>query len=182
MTDENSLRDERERQLDAIIAAYYRAVEAGECVDQKDFIAKHPTVARELSEFFADLGMLGTAPLKNCEDPALDPTITPKESPQSKATPGSVVRYFGEYEILEELGVGGMGIVYKARQTKLKRIVAIKMIRAGELANSQDVQRFEAEAKAAAKMSHPGIVSVHEVGLHNGQHFYTMNCVDGGRL
>lgn len=56
--EENSLGDERARQLDAIVAAYYRAVEAGECIDQRDFIQKHPEVKKELSEFFLDLGML----------------------------------------------------------------------------------------------------------------------------
>ncbi|MEO8271107.1 MAG: serine/threonine-protein kinase, partial [Aureliella sp.] len=75
-----------------------------------------------------------------------------------------------------------MGVVYKARQVKLKRIVALKMIRSGALANRLDVQRFEVEAKAAAKLSHPGIVSVHEVGIHDGRHFYTMDFVEGGNL
>ena len=92
------------------------------------------------------------------------------------------MRYFGEYEVLEKLGEGGMGVVYKARQKKLKRIVALKMIRSGEMANPSDVQRFEAEAKAAAKLSHPGIVSVHEVGIYDGHHFYTMDYVEGGNL
>ena len=182
MPDSTDGNEELEQQLDAIIAAYYRAIEAGECVDQKDFIAQHPELQKELGEFFADLGMLHAASPQEQKNPALEPTIRSNASPQPKAAPGSVVRYFGEYEILEELGAGGMGVVYKARQTKLKRIVAIKMIRAGELANSQDVQRFEAEAKAAAKLSHPGIVSVHEVGIHNGQHFYTMDYVEGGSL
>lgn len=182
MSVEESPPDEREQQLDTIIAAYYRAVEAGASVDQQDIIAKHPEFQRELNEFFADIGALNAASPRNQQDPALEPTLTLSAAGREKSGRGTVVRYFGEYEILEELGVGGMGVVYKARQSKLKRIVAIKMIRSGELANSQDVQRFEAEARAAAKLSHPGIVSVHEVGIHNGQHFYTMDYVDGGSL
>lgn len=182
MSIENSRPDEREQQLDAIIAAYYRAVEAGECIDQKDFIAKYPEVQTELSEFFADLGMFNAASPQDQLDPALEPTLTSGAAGREESCSGAVVRYFGEYEILEELGAGGMGVVYKARQSKLTRIVAIKMIRSGELANSKDLQRFEAEARAAAKLSHPGIVSVHEVGIHNGQHFYTMDYVDGGSV
>ena len=182
MSVEDSTPDEHEQQLDAIIAAYYRAVEAGANVDQKEFISQHPEFQRELSEFFASLGMFPTSAPESCADPALEPTLTSVVAGRDKSATGFVVRYFGEYEILEELGAGGMGVVYKARQSKLKRIVAIKMIRSGELASSQDVQRFEAEAKAAARLSHPGIVSLHEVGIHHGHHFYTMDYVEGGSL
>ena len=182
MPDSQDNNDQHEHQLDALIAEYYRAEAAGKAPDHNQFIAQHPEFAKELAEFFADVLMLHGPERQNPHDPALEPTITPNTSPRSKAAVGSVVRYFGEYEILEELGAGGMGVVYKARQTKLKRIVALKMIRSGTLANSQDVQRFEAEAKAAAKLTHPGIVSVHEVGIHNGQPFYTMDYVEGGSL
>ncbi len=182
MPDSENSDDQHEQQLDVLIAEYYRAEAAGKAPDHTEFITQHPEFAKELAEFFADVLMLHGPDRSNPHDPALEPTITPNASPRSKAAVGFVVRYFGEYEILEELGAGGMGVVYKARQTKLKRIVALKMIRSGALANSQDVQRFEAEAKAAAKLSHPGIVAVHEVGIHNGQHFYTMDYVEGGSL
>jgi eukaryotic-like serine/threonine-protein kinase len=182
MSVEESPPDEREQRLDAIIAAYYRAVEAGASVDQEVFIAKNPAFHRELREFFANLGMFPSSARESFADPALEPTFTSVATRREKSAAGTVVRYFGEYEILEELGAGGMGVVYKARQSKLKRIVAIKMIRSGELASAQDVQRFEAEAKAAARLSHPGIVTVHEVGIHHGQHFYTMDYVEGGSL
>ena len=182
MPDSQNSHDQHEQQLDAIVAEYYRAEEAGQAPDHNEFIAQHAEFATELAEFFSDIGILQDANIQGHGDPALEPTIIPCKSRPTKSAAGQVVRYFGEYEILEELGAGGMGVVYKARQTKLKRIVALKMIRSGTLANSQDVQRFEAEAKAAAKLSHPGIVSVHEVGIHNGQHFYTMDYVEGGSL
>ena len=182
MSDSSQFHDEHERQLDAIIARYYRAVEEGLPPDQDKFAAQHPEFEKDLCEFFADLGHLQGAVPHAEENPALSDTVTMK-APQLAATRRpSVVRYFGEYEILGELGVGGMGVVYKARQTKLRRIVALKMIKAGELANPQDVQRFQAEAKAVAKLSHPGIVAVHEVGMHQGQYFYTMDFVGGGNL
>lgn len=173
---------ERERQLDAIIAEYYRLSDAGGVADQSEFIRRNPDFALELAEFFSDARLLNPNDHFDPTENLQGPTISLGTSRPSKRAAGSVARYFGEYELLEELGAGGMGVVYKARQKKLKRIVALKMIRAGELANSSDLQRFEAEAKSAAKLTHPGIVSVHEVGTHNGQHFYTMDFVEGGNL
>ena len=182
MSDSGQFRDEHERQLDAIIARYYRAVEEGLPPDQDKFAGQHPEFERDLREFFADLGNLQGAVPRAEVNLALANTLAMPAPQLNKLTDGSVVRYFGEYEILGELGAGGMGVVYKARQTKLGRIVALKMIRSGELANTQDVQRFQAETKAAARLTHAGIVAVHEVGIHNGQHFYTMDFVEGGSL
>lgn len=174
--------NEHERRLDAIIAEYYRLSDAGGVADQNEFIQRNPDFAPELKEFFSDARLLHSQDHSDSTENLLGPTIALGTLRPAKPVSGEVVRYFGEYEILEELGSGGMGVVYKARQSKLKRIVALKMIRSGELATAMDLQRFEAEAKAAAKLSHPGIVSVHEVGIHNGQHFYTMDFVEGGNL
>lgn len=86
---------------------------------------------------------------------------------------------FGDYDLLEEIACGGMGIVYRARQQSLNRVVAIKLLLFGAHATPEAIKRFRAEAVAAAALQHPNIVTVHEVGIHEGQHFIVMDYVEG---
>jgi predicted Ser/Thr protein kinase len=110
------------------------------------------------------------------------PTLVSGSAPAGGDASGTPARHFGEYEVQGELGRGGMGVVYLARHTGLQRLVALKVVLGGGLASEQEVRRFQLEARAAAALSHPGIVPVHEVGQYEGQHFFSMGYVPGGSL
>ena len=94
----------------------------------------------------------------------------------------SLPRRFGDYDLLEKIAHGGMGVVFKARQMSLNRTVALKMISAGEFAGPDEIERFYVEAEAAARLDHAGIVPVFDVGCHQGRHYYSMAFVDGKSL
>jgi len=149
-----------EDRLQEAILRYLRAGDEGHAVDPQELIGQYPDLVPDLTEFFADQDRLG-------------PLLAPLRAPRSSGA-DDPPRSFGRYELLEEIGRGGMGVVYKARQRGLDRLVALKMIRVGNLASPSEVQRFRNEAEAVALLDHPNIVPIHDVGEHDGHLFFTM--------
>jgi hypothetical protein len=156
---------ERDDPLQSILVAYLEAVEAGRTPDRPELLARHPEFAAELTEFLANLDRI-------------ERVAAPLRPPVLLGT----VRYFGDYELLEEIARGGMGVVYRARQVSLDRTVAVKMVLNSELADDVQKQRFRREAEAVAQLDHPNIVPVFEVGEHDGQSYFSMAFVEGGSL
>jgi WD40 repeat protein len=166
----------REERVNELIAAYLEAERRGTAPEEGAWLAANATVAGELRSFLAD-----RAAFRAAAAPVEPPTIDFAGAATVAAAP-AVGRPFGDYELLEEVARGGMGVVYKARQVSLNRTVALKMILAGALATPGDVQRFRTEAEAAAELDHPNIVPIYEVGERDGQHYFSMKFVEGGSL
>jgi len=119
-------------------------------------------------------------PLEELQPSDETPTLLQRTPPST--SPDAPPRHFGDYELIGEIARGGMGVVYRAKQINLDRIVALKMILAGRLATPDDVDRFRTEAEAAGRLQHPNVVAVFEVGEIDGQHFFSMEYIEGESL
>lgn len=176
--------------LDEVITEYLLKLEQGEPPDRQCYLERYPQWATDLQAFFTDHDRVAAA-LRGASSSGVQQgdTVSLGTAAQSGlGSPSSVPSVergeieFGEYELVEEIARGGMGVVYKARQRRLNRTVALKMILSGQLANEAEVQRFYAEAEAAARLEHSGIVPIHEIGQLQGLHYYTMSFIEGRSL
>ena len=195
MVAEKAQPDDRESQLDEVIASYLEALETGAAPDRNNWLQRYPHLANELAAFFADEACFDglMAPLRGHTPTPRSGLMPPNgrgAAPEVRVEPATAVpaRGFGDYEILEEAARGGMGIVYRVRQRSLNRIVALKVIRDAEWATPQDIHRFRLEAEAVAQLDHPNIVPVYEVGEwritpeSTPVHYFSMKWIDGGTL
>jgi serine/threonine-protein kinase len=162
-----------------VLDAYLEELHAGKQPDRAKLLAAHPELAGVL-DCLEGLDDLAPKTLR----PAADPhkTLDAHVQPAAQDVPMAGQVDFGKYEIIGEIGRGGMGVIYKARQKDLERTVAIKMILASQLASRQQVERFVAEARTMARLHHPNIVRIHETGEVHGQHYFVMEYITGASL
>jgi WD40 repeat protein/serine/threonine protein kinase len=172
-------------QLDEVLAAYLEGVEAGWAVpDLARLQACYPHLADDLARFFADQQRVERAARPLRPDPLPQVAASPGTISDRTVTtpPDSSWPDITGYEILEELSRGGMGVVYRARHLASQRTVALKMIVSGAISSPQDRERFRAEVQAVARLQHPGIVSLYEVGETPAGPYFTMEYLEGGSL
>jgi eukaryotic-like serine/threonine-protein kinase len=166
--------------LAGLLESFIAQMRAGERPDVEAAARAHPDLAEELRQLWGAVMVADAVAVHSSTESQQTATQYRATSPDiaSRSLPWAL----DDYELLEELGRGGMGVVYKARQLSLGRIVALKMILRGGLASSADVTRFQAEAEVVARLEHPNIVPLYEVGQFDGQPYFTMKFVGGTTL
>jgi serine/threonine-protein kinase len=175
---------DRDERLAHLLGELTEKKRQGQPADVEACARSHPDLAGELRELWAAVQFA-----EEFARPAVTLRVTPKgvSPPPVADAPGTpdhseTARSFGDFELLEEIGRGGMGVVYRAWQKSLDRIVALKMILRGEHATPEDVARFQVEAQAAAHLEHPNIVPVYAAGVQDGQEWFCMRMVEGETL
>jgi len=153
---------------------YLARLQAGERPDREDLLRARPDLASALKCLDALEGLASVN--------TIDHGGGADTTPDADSTLGALPCSFGEYELLSEISRGGMGVVYKARQKSLDRIVAIKMILSNRMASPEHVRRFHVEARAAARLRHSNIVQIHDVNHLHGQHYFAMQYIEGESL
>jgi serine/threonine protein kinase/thiol-disulfide isomerase/thioredoxin len=170
-----------QQRLQSLLDEYHQALSSGHALSVQDLLGRHPEAEPALAQaLVSSLQQQAT----------LDTPGTPGGPAPTLSSPmmteGVVVALrggqFGDFELLEELARGGMGIVFKARQKSINRVVALKMILAGTFASPEQLRRFRLEAEEAGRLDHPNIVPIYQVGEYQGQHYFAMKLIEGGTL
>ncbi|MEM9369190.1 MAG: serine/threonine-protein kinase [Planctomycetota bacterium] len=190
--------DDSEQRLANVLAELTDRICDGGMPDLESVCQQHPDLAGELRRLWGAVLVTDTAGIARDEVPANLATLEKQEATETLRLPRGaspkeedsssqwkslrLPTTIGDYELLEEIGRGGMGVVFRARQTSLQREVAVKMILRGRLASDADFQRFLAEASATAALEHPSIVPVYEVGDIDGRPFFSMKLIEGQTL
>jgi serine/threonine-protein kinase len=164
--------DDHDRRLAEVLDELTEGARIGQPPQLDEVTRRHPDLADELRALWGTVLVAGaiagqTSSFSDSLEAATD-----------MPPPGDLP----DYELQEELGRGGMGIVYRAWQPSLQRDVAVKLILRGTLASTDDLARFQAEAEAAGRLQHPQIVPIYEVASHNGQCYFSMQLIDGVTL
>src|SRR5262249_17404383 len=174
MTTTNSSDDRLAHLLNELTDELHR----GRQPDLDAVCGRHPELAHELRQIWTALRFTEAFADRSRE---LPPTAVAGASVSPFQLDRDLPRVFGDYELLEQIGSGGMGVVYRARQQSLGRTVAVKMMRR-RMATASDLARFRAEPGSAARLDHPNIVAVYDVGARDGQEYFSMQFVEGETL
>ncbi len=166
----DALTPQQQEQLSKILETYLDDLEQGRPADPESLIQRHAELAEPLRWYLRGLDFVHQATAE----------LGPKEHPEDAGTVSH--NELGDFEILREVGRGGMGVVYEARQKSLGRRVALKVLPFAAVLDRRQIIRFKNEAQAAAQLHHPHIVPVHSVGCDRGVHYYSMQFIDGQAL
>lgn len=167
--------DPNEERLAQLLGSLTDRMHSGESIELEDVCKQHPQFADDLRDLW------GAVMLANWAGSSAD-TRAISSPTRSAGTKIELPCTFGDYTLIEEIGRGGMGVVYRARQQSLNRDVAVKMIRDEALSSKVERQRFITEARAAATLNHPGIVPVYEIGENEDNPYFCMKFIKGKTL
>lgn len=177
---------DHDEQLATLIAQLTAQARQGEVPNLDEVARQHPHLSQELRELWhmAELADFLAPPSAQiaADLPVVSAATDSRETETIGTVTGETEGRFGDYDLLDQLGAGGMGVVYRARHRTLGRVVALKMIRRGTLATANDLARFRAEALASAHLDHPQVIPIYEVGEVDGQPYFTMKFVPGNTL
>src|ERR1700733_9087627 len=167
----NSSSDER-NPVELLAEEFLDRKRRGEQPTLREYAERHPELADEIRDLFPALLMI-----ENLDESS--GATTGSLAGDNGAAASIRLERLGDYRILREIGRGGMGVVYEAEQESLGRRVALKVLSAGSLLDQKQVQRFEREAKAAARLHHTNIVPIFGVGQQDGHHYFVMQLIAG---